>query len=235
MNEICYLCGEPIEEQDKDNDHVIAKQFFLKRLRKKFNLNKLITLPAHKQCNKEYQPDEDYFFLTIGGVTDDTPITTEVWYDIRRRIKRPESKRLNQKILNQIEFNPKTNGGIDVPYAAMNYETEKVNRVIWKIVRGLYLIEFGKILRADKPFTVDPIHPEHTGFNPNSISQIWNLIRSQEEHGEYGKNFSYKYLYIPLEQKVTAWGFLFWDRHPFMIIHHNPECDCEKCITRGHQ
>jgi hypothetical protein len=204
MSEICYLCGEPIEKQDGDKDHVIAKQFYLKRLRRKFNLNKILTLPTHKKCNEEYQQDEDYFFLTLGGVADDNPITKEVWHELRKRVRRPESKKINQKILSQIELRPKTQGGIDVPYAAMHFDRKRVDHVLWKITRGLYWVEFKQILRKDKPFTIDPIHPEHTGLNPAPVSQLWVFVRNQEEHGEYGKIFAYKYLTLSLRQKIPS-------------------------------
>ena len=47
-----------------------------------------------------------------------------------------------------------------------------------------------------------------------------------KEHGEYKGIFAYKVISI---QNFTVWGYLFWDRHPFMVVHHNTACYCEKC------
>ncbi len=53
---ICYLCGEPLDE-DIDRDHVPPKQFYAKGIRKKHDPN-LFILPVHSSCNKAYQKDE---------------------------------------------------------------------------------------------------------------------------------------------------------------------------------
>ena len=38
-----------------------AKQFFAPRLRVSENLSQLVTVPAHRACNKAYEKDEEYF------------------------------------------------------------------------------------------------------------------------------------------------------------------------------
>lgn len=32
--------------------------------------------------------------------------------------------------------------------------------------------------------------------------------------------------------KNAAWALLCWDRHIFLVIHHDPKCDCERCGNR---
>lgn len=230
MKEVCYLCGRLINKRNRTRDHIPAKQIFPTRIRKKFNLSNLVSLPACKDCNEKYQQDEDYFFQTIGAVDDGNDILKEVWYDISERLKKPECLKLNLQVLNQFTDDVRTPGGINIPNAvAMQYKTARIDRVIWKITRGLYFIKFGKVLRADKQYTVNYIHGEKTGLDEKPVTQLWSVVRTQEEHGAYGRVFSFKCLVIPGKKMITAWGLLFWDRHLFMIIHHNPDCNCDKC------
>ena len=64
MGDICYLCGLDLLF-NSSKDHVPPLQFFAKEIRKKHNLDKLVTLPAHRKCNTQYSSDEQYFVNTI--------------------------------------------------------------------------------------------------------------------------------------------------------------------------
>jgi hypothetical protein len=64
LEETCYLCGEKINKTDRTLDHIPPKQFFPSSIIKKGNIQ-LITLPAHKKCNEDYQNDEAKWWLNL--------------------------------------------------------------------------------------------------------------------------------------------------------------------------
>ena len=50
----CYLCGRPLTKPI-DDDHVPPSMFFAKALRKDRNFTKLLTIPVHVACNRNWQ------------------------------------------------------------------------------------------------------------------------------------------------------------------------------------
>ena len=233
MREICYLCGRNIDKKNRTLDHVPPQQIFPSRIRKKFNLSKLVTLPTHRKCNEAFQADEVYFFNKIGMVDYKNPVLREVWYDIRRSAQKPESQRFNQMLLSQVREEAKTPGGIIIPgKVAIEYDDTRINRVLWKIVRGLFFIEFSRILPEDTIHIVTYFQGQNLGIDPESVVKILNIVRNSDEHGQYKRIFAYKYVVNPEEKKCAAWAVLFWDRHLFLAAHHDPDCDCDKCKSR---
>lgn len=230
MTEICYLCGKTIDKKDRTDDHIPPKSFFPSRLRKKFNPSKLKTLPTHRQCNEAYKKDEEYFFHTIGMIDYKNPVLREVWYDIRKAALRPDSQHFNQMLLNQLREEARTPGGIIIPgKAAIEYNGNRVNRVVWKIIRGLFFHEFSRYLPENILHFVTYVHGEDTGLDSEPVTKIWRIVRNAKERGEYKGIFSYKFVVNPEQRNIAAWGLLFWDRHIFSAGHHDPDCECEKC------
>ncbi|GAI75371.1 unnamed protein product [marine sediment metagenome] len=62
--QVCYLCGESIEDSPEDiglklaRDHVPPRLFYPKAIRKKENLN-LEVAQSHQKCNEYYRKDEE--------------------------------------------------------------------------------------------------------------------------------------------------------------------------------
>ncbi len=95
-NKICYLCGKKLGGEI-DNDHVPPKQFYAKLIKDNVNL-KLFKLPTHKSCNKSFQHDEDYFVHSLAPVAMHTQTGKAKWFDIVNQSKRPESKKIIEKV-----------------------------------------------------------------------------------------------------------------------------------------
>ena len=232
MNEICYLCGAGIDQKDRNADHVPPKQIFPTRIRKKYNLSKLRTLPTHKLCNSMYQSDEDYFHRTIGIVDNRSQILEEVWYDIEQAAQKMESRNFHETIFNQIELEAQTPGGIIIPgKVAIKCDGDRINRIVWKILRGLFFLELARFLPEATPHFIHYFHDPNLGLNPPPVVMILEIVRNSEERGEYKGVFSYKYVVNPEQKNIAAWLLLFWDRHMFMAGHHDPSCDCNSCLA----
>jgi hypothetical protein len=218
---ICYLCGKSIGDE-VDKDHVPPKQFYARDLRKKYSPN-LFTLPVHSSCNKAYQKDEDYFTHSVGPVAMESSSGRALWKDISNRCKRPQSKRLTQMVLNEFEERP---SGIILPFGKVvkRFDGERIWRVVWKIVRGLFFKEIGQVLPENLPMRRLMFSP---GETPPSE---WDLLLTAPPLGQYPAVFDYRYLGI--EDKMYIWAMLFWDRIIMLVGFHVPGCTCRECIPR---
>jgi len=146
--EICYLCGNKLDEEI-DRDHVPPKQFYSKQLRKKHNPN-LFTLPVHPACNKSYQKDEDYFVHSIAPLTKGSYSGDGIWNDIVHQFQRPQGQRIGQMISREFDDRP---FGLYLPNGKVlkRFDGERVWRVVWKILRGLFFKEYNRFLPEDTP------------------------------------------------------------------------------------
>src|SRR6266446_2115746 len=59
-----YLCGQSMGK-DRTRDHVPPRSFFPESLRKLKNFSKLDGVSAHRDCNRAYMLDEQYFFQSV--------------------------------------------------------------------------------------------------------------------------------------------------------------------------
>ncbi|MCF8105626.1 MAG: hypothetical protein K9K64_09095 [Desulfohalobiaceae bacterium] len=141
---ICYLCGKVLGDKIS-RDHVPPKQFYPKDLRKQGAPN-LFSLPSHIVCNQAYQCDEDYFVMAIGSLAMDTSPGNSLWKDIAHQFARPQGERLGNMVFK--EFNNRLPSGLYLPpgKVAKRFDAERVWRVVWKIVRGLFFKEYGRFL-----------------------------------------------------------------------------------------
>jgi hypothetical protein len=228
MNEcinICYLCGQELENE-VDRDHVPPKQFYAHELRRKYGPN-LFTLPAHSSCNKSYQKDEDYFVQSIGPLAMESYSGTALWEDISSRYERPQNRRLAHMVMKEFDERP---SGLVLPFGKVvkRFDGDRVWRVVWKIVRGLYFKEVGQILPDDLSTKCEILSP---GERP---PQIYTPVLNSPSLGQYPGVFDYKYIGFP--GKMYLWAMLFWDRIIMFVGFHVPGCSCKFCIdeNNGH-
>jgi len=223
---ICHLCGKKILGKST-REHVPPRQFFLSRIRKNENLN-LITLPTHKKCNENYQKDEEYFFSLIAAMAIESRFGGELYYDLNNKFSKKQSKNLINRILQQFEREP---SGIVLPKGkvALRYERGRIENVIWKILKGLYFIEYNKYLHDNVARTIELIVP---GDKPPEIFLM--TLANEKGRGKHKGLFDYKMMKITRDDEFNKWilhywAFLLWDRVIFTIAFHDPDCGCNRC------
>ena len=214
---ICYLCGSILKGK-KSRDHVPPKQFYAKNIRKKHHPN-LFTLPVHKSCNKAYQNDEDYFIHSIAPLTQGSYSGNEIWEDIKHQFERPEGLRIGNMISKEFDSRP---SGLHLPNGKVlkRFDSERVWRVVWKILRGLFFKEHQRILPENTLRTYKVISPEHEVPPPE-----FAVVRDTPSRGQYPGVFDYKYIIIPELNNFHFWAMLFWSRIITLITFHDPECE----------
>jgi hypothetical protein len=224
-SETCYLCGELLEEEIS-RDHWPPSQFFPKNLRKKHKPNALITLPSHIACNKKIELDEEYFYVSLAPLSEDPYIQKAIHEDLKRKFKDPRKLPLYRMV--EKEFRETTDAGLyyPAPKLTKKFNRKRVENVIWKIVRGLYFYETGSFLPEKSDRYIRVIDPQQS--HPKEVSDLFELVKSRPEKGNYGRLFAYKILKSDPVGIYTI-GFIFWNQVMFFVMFHGPECVCKTC------
>ena len=190
MPDTCYLCGNQIES-DFSMDHVPPKQFYASSLRRDLNLSQLVTIPVHGACNKLFENDEAYFTwslspLAVGSTAGDALVQERV----KKLKRRNRLAALYEMVLREFDKFP---GGLHLPGGRVikRFNGERVNRVVWKLVRGLYFYETKSVLTEDTPSTIEIIEPDRARETAGT-NLVWETVKAQEPRGAYGGVFESK-------------------------------------------
>jgi hypothetical protein len=222
--ELCYLCGNPMSGEEENNvDHIPMKQLWTPEIRKSNNPN-LVTRKVHKNCNSEYQLDEDYFVATILPLSKGSFAGESHYKKLTSDIVQNKNLGLKLQVLD--EFSNKV-GSILLPNSkvAKSFETERFNRIVWKILRGLFFLHNDVVLPLNWPiirdiFLEDP--PEHF--------RLFSSLPEVPEYGDYPGVFSYRYTQLVKPNGLHYWAMLFFDKVIITACFHDTQCDCEVCV-----
>lgn len=216
---VCYLCGNRIAESPSQ-DHVPPQQFFAPELRRSRNLDRLVTLPAHAACNRAYSADEDYTVAILVATAMGSEAADEIIRHHAAKFKCGSMQGLIRKVLDSFDQTP---SGLVLPRdaVAIRLEGARVERVVWKIVRGLYFHEKSAILPEDTLHTMEMREPENRDLL--DLDAFWGHVKSQPSLGEYQEVFAYKYLEAQASgARLHAWAMLWWERISYFVAHDDP-------------
>ncbi len=227
----CYLCGQTISEKDLSRDHLPPKLFIPSEVRNVHNLNRLITLPAHKKCNASFSKDEEYFRLSVGTLGNENPIARANFRDARRGIRRPRGKGLLYKVL--AEFSETTPKGLHLPGGKKlkTFETARIKRVIWKIIRGVYFHENNKALPPNCKLDLFLCH--EAVINRPNVEELRKLTVGLPQKGAYPGLFAYR-IGETVPPGMGLCGLLFWDSVFFIALFHLLDCPCGECPAKSY-
>ena len=204
-------------------DHLPPRQFYAEELRQRINLSQLVTIPAHGVCNRSFERDEEYFTWSLSPLAVGSTAGDALARDRVQKLKRRSRLvRLYEMVRREFDKFP---SGLRLPGGRVvkRFDGARVNRVAWKLVRGLYFHQTASVLPEDTPFTTEIIEPERaretTGRNP-----LWEKVKSQPPCGSYGGVFDSKYFVGEVDgKKLHSWGMILWDKIMIFIAHHDPE------------
>ena len=199
------------------------RQLYAKSVRKEHSPN-LLTIQVHADCNASYQHDEDYFVNTLAPLAYQTYGGRAFLQDVFAKYKAGEKQKLVAKVLNEFQHRP---SGIILPkgLVAKRFEGERLSRVAWKIVRGLYFHETGDVLPEHTPHNVEIVAPDQPP--PKAFLLALSNLPSKGRHPGI---FDYKYTQGAEVHDFNYWGLLLWGRVILIVMFHNPACTCEHCV-----
>lgn len=149
----------------------------------------------------------------------------EIWKDVAQRFSRSQGLRLGRMISTEFDDRP---SGLYLPRGKVvkRFDANRVTRVVWKIVRGLFFKEHGRFL------------PENTLITYRKVISVgekpppeFAVVRDTPSRGQYPGVFDYKYIVEPKLDNFTLWAMLFWGSLIKMIGFHDPECECDSCLN----
>jgi hypothetical protein len=204
--------------QPIDSEHVPPQQLFAPKIRKKYKPLQLLTIRAHRQCNQSYQLDEDYFVYSLMPFARGSCAGDEIYKYILEKFRRDKNVKLVHKVLKEFELRPTW---IVLPPNKIikRYEGERIRRVAWKIVRGLYFHHHGAVLPESLTVWCSVITPDeqsdeqHPGF----------FLPGGKSYGQYPGVFDYLFqTFTEGNESFQYWALLLWDRIIITIIFPNP-------------
>ena len=182
----CTFCGGIADTRE----HIPAKQFF-----KGVPDKNLITVPSCSACNKGFQKDEDFFRqFYVSMLLDRSPQAMQLMNnEISRSITRTPA--LGLQMFGQMKMvHAYTRAGIylgrKTMYHVSNSDRSRIDRIVKKIIEGLFLHEFGEQLPKNwliKIIWITPKVEKEQKLTDMARTLRWNVIK--EDTFAYGVNF----------------------------------------------
>lgn len=182
----CIYCGNLADTQE----HIPAKQLF-----KGLTKESLITVPSCQKCNQGYQKDEDFFRQFFSGMLMDRSKYAQqlMENEVTRSIKRkPALARQMFSQMKLVEVYTKTGIylGKQTMYKVSNSDKSRINKVVEKIIKGLFYHHFQQLLPEDwiiRIIWITPAKDKQLGLEEIAKTLKWNIVN--EEIFAYGFNF----------------------------------------------
>jgi hypothetical protein len=202
MTQLCVYCGK--NEADTE-DHVIPQGLF-----EQAPPTGYIKVPACYACNNSLSRDEEYFLVAVLSEATATSATANRVLDRLSEDHRTGRRRRTGLALALLEkvrpVDVHSPGGIYLGTAqGLELDIHRVNRVLEKIVRGLYFNHFGKPLAHDATIYVE-IKPDpgrlRTPVVAAALSQGPSFLADVFMHRVYA---------LPENSVNTSWALGFYD------------------------
>lgn len=202
VSQLCVYC---LRNAADTEDHVVAEGFFEKAPDAGY-----IKVPACYACNNSLSRDEEYFLVAILAEATAQSQTANRVLDRLAEDHRSGRRRrsglavaLLEKVRPTDVYSP---GGIYLGTGhAVELDTTRVNRVLEKIVRGLFFHRFGRPLPLDATVYVE-IKPELDRMQSPVIAAALSQAPSF-----LGDVFMYRF-FSPADGKdATSWALGFYD------------------------
>jgi hypothetical protein len=199
------LCVYCLSNEADTKDHVIAEGFFETAPEGGY-----VKVPACYACNNRLSRDEEYFLVavlaeaTVGSQTANRVLDRlSEDHSSGRRKRTGLAISLLDKVRHIDVHSP---SGIYLGRASgVELDTERANRVLEKILRGLYFHQLGTALPIDARVFVE-IKPDLTRLR----SPVIAAALSQPPHA-LGDVFTYRVFRLPEGRHTTAWALGFYD------------------------
>lgn len=207
----CVYCGK---KRTITDDHIPPKNIFSRP-----RPDNLITVPSCHICNNDSSLDDEYFWITMSVRQDvyNHPDISQNKDVINRAINHPNKYKFRQSLENSIEVcNAFSNSGLYLGKKHyLNVHLERLNRVVERIIKGLYFHHTHSIL-SNECITIAYITDCFISFEG---TEIWEKIKDLFEILQYeqtniiGNNiFEYKFKIVSDDNKNSLWILKFYNK-----------------------
>lgn len=205
---VCIFCGKFADTQE----HIPPKQFF-----KGHPDKPLITVLSCKSCNASFQKDEDFFRQFYASMLMERSSEAKKLMDgeISRSILRKPA--LGSQMFSQMKLvDAYTKSGIYkgkmTMYTVSDSDKSRINRVVIKVIKGLFFHEFGKTIPEDwitKIIWITPKVEKEQKLDEMAKQPFWRVIKED--------TFAYWVNYVP-QTFQSVWLLDFFKIPLFYIL-----------------
>jgi hypothetical protein len=170
---------------------------------------------VHRACNESYKLDEDYFVHSLMAFALGSHSGNELYKHVREKVYVGQSRKLIAQVLKEFEARP---SGLALPgnMVVKRFDPDRIHRIIWKIVRGLYFHHYGKPLPEDLKTNMTLTSPEQM---PPKHFLMFTGLPGNTSHGNYPGVFAYQFQsFTEAEPNSHYWALLLWDRIIVTIV-----------------
>jgi len=178
----------------------------------------LIVVPSCKECNDGFSKDDEYFrtIISIAEDVGDHPVVQQVLPIVNRSLTRKDFPGLPKTILRNTEIVYRQGtSGLYEPAALYTMDRPRIERVISRVIQGLFFHRFGRRL-APTYFAWS----EMLGMVPTKVPPVFTpLLKAfNNERLEYIGNdgFVYGVLIDSEDPDMTFWILVFYGRCYFI-------------------
>lgn len=202
--QLCVLCGERAATGGH-GDHLPPQCIYPKPRPANVAWNKV---PACIPCNNAGSKDDEQFKMIIGLSTGEFQKDTQPVIDALAGTIR-NNKRLATQVLRKYKRGYGSRHGNKVlePVVAIPFDRDAYDRVVHRIVRGLYWQQTGTILPLDAEIHVVPPEPIEPGLG----AQISTLLQQSSRVELNAGTFVYKFFVT--DDGSSFWGLQFFAKH----------------------
>lgn len=201
----CFICEQA---PGTTKEHVIPENLFPAGLREN-----LWTARSCRPCNDRLAPDEELFRVFVTGQAEQGSVGFEVWREgVRRTLaKQPKLKAMLASQMKLMEV--RSPAGLHLGKRwAIPTRADRINPVLEKIVRGLYLRENRSMLGG----TEWDVH-----FNPSYVApEILNSAKRGELNTPV---FRYAFVQAQDDPRASIWWLGFYEKALFVVTTWPPE------------
>jgi hypothetical protein len=204
----CPYCGKTMAtRRDGTQDHIVPKAAFA------IVPDDVLTIPCCKTCNNKDKSRDDqafgvYLGLSLGSAV---PVQHSLWEKTTQPTLKKNRKMLRRLVVSARAIPLKSPSGIYLGTAtAVRSDVPMHNRVVWRIVQGLYYRIYGEVLAPTTPHEVISQKP--------FTKEFLKTLGAYERGSMGGDQFQYAYFRgTPHYDQISIW-FLQFHRHHHVAV-----------------
>jgi hypothetical protein len=203
---LCALCGE---NRATTEDHLPPQGIYPKELRKGSQLH---WVPACAVCNKDSSVDDEWFKAAMCFVGGAMPEYADSFVNALASTVGNNNKIANQIFSTAANVSVSCGDGVAKPMVGVKFDEDRYNRIIEKIVRGLYWRQMQHALGKSSKVTVVPGY----GLSSEDAKRWDELMNCLPAHPLNNRYFFYK-CSISNDGK-SIWGMQFFREHTVFAV-----------------
>lgn len=129
-----------------------------------------------------------------------------------------KTRPLMRQVLNEFDEQP---SGLWLPpdKVLKRFDSARIGRVLWKIVRGLYYVHHASVLPESTPRRFLSVRADE------EMPAFAVVLEGSENRGEVPSVFDYRFTQIIDVEGMHLWALRLWQYFTIFVAHHAPNID----------